>query len=291
MTYEEMIQAAGGDRQKAYMDLTDRLLERLRERTGRKCVKYILELQDCEVTASKVGGVPYVPKDGDFPVNPNTGEKLFFLCQVNFAEMPRLEQYPVKGILQIFIEGSEQYGINWADQTCQDSWRILYYPDCGEAKTREQIRKLMPEITDATILPFDVPGEEFRMVFTETVMSLPSRDFHFDQLAFEIWDDLLPEEWKSYSSWLELPICEELIDHISGSGSRLGGYPGFIQSDIRSSKKEWEAYELLLQLDSEGDDVDWFLMWGDSGIANFFINPEDLKNCDFSRVIYNWDCF
>ena len=32
------------------------------------------------------------------------------------------------------------------------------------------------------------------------------------------------------------------------------------------------------------------IMWGDVGVANFFIRPEDLKNKDFSKVLYNWDC-
>jgi len=31
-------------------------------------------------------------------------------------------------------------------------------------------------------------------------------------------------------------------------------------------------------------------MWGDAGVANFFINSADLINKDFSRVMYNWDC-
>ena len=32
------------------------------------------------------------------------------------------------------------------------------------------------------------------------------------------------------------------------------------------------------------------VMWGDSGVGNFFINAEDLKRLDFSNVVYNWDC-
>jgi len=44
---------------------------------------------------------------------------------------------------------------------------------------------------------------------------------------------------------------------------------------------------LLLQLDSD-DSID--LMWGDSGVGNFFIKDEDLKNLNFSNVLYNWDC-
>jgi uncharacterized protein YwqG len=31
-------------------------------------------------------------------------------------------------------------------------------------------------------------------------------------------------------------------------------------------------------------------MFGDVGVANFFITEEDLKKKDFSKVIYNWDC-
>lgn len=42
---------------------------------------------------------------------------------------------------------------------------------------------------------------------------------------------------------------------------------------------------LLLQMDS-----DEFVEWGDAGVANFFINSEALRNCDFSRVWYYWDC-
>ena len=34
---------------------------------------------------------------------------------------------------------------------------------------------------------------------------------------------------------------------------------------------------LLLQIDSFDVDGEWFLMWGDAGIANFFIKLEDVK--------------
>lgn len=47
---------------------------------------------------------------------------------------------------------------------------------------------------------------------------------------------------------------------------------------------------LLFQLDSDYHDSEDRVLWGDCGIGNFFINREKLKNCDFSDVIYNWDC-
>jgi len=31
-------------------------------------------------------------------------------------------------------------------------------------------------------------------------------------------------------------------------------------------------------------------MWGDMGVACFLIEPERLSRCDFSNVLYTWDC-
>jgi uncharacterized protein YwqG len=71
-------------------------------------------------------------------------------------------------------------------------------------------------------------------------------------------------------------------------GHRLSGYPYFTQSDPRGDKKNIQDYILLFQLDT--DDAENDIMWGDSGVGNFFIHPEDLKKRDFSKVFYNWDC-
>ncbi|WP_368500184.1 DUF1963 domain-containing protein [Kingella sp. (in: b-proteobacteria)] len=48
---------------------------------------------------------------------------------------------------------------------------------------------------------------------------------------------------------------------------------------------------MLLQLDSDaGDDGIDKVLWGDAGVANFFITPEDLQLRDFSHVLFTWDC-
>lgn len=54
-------------------------------------------------------------------------------------------------------------------------------------------------------------------------------------------------------------------------------------SKSQRSKKKTKI--LLFQLDTVED-----IMWGDSGVANFFISRDALKNKDFSKVYYNWDC-
>lgn len=31
--------------------------------------------------------------------------------------------------------------------------------------------------------------------------------------------------------------------------------------------------------------------WGDSGVCGFFCTPAELKERNFSNVLYNWDCY
>ncbi len=79
----------------------------------------------------------------------------------------------------------------------------------------------------------------------------------------------------------------------SEEGHRLGGYPFFTQTDFREWGSPFEQYRLLFQLDSDGagdNDLGFEVLWGDAGVGNFFIHPDDLKQRDFSRVAYNWDC-
>ena len=66
----------------------------------------------------------------------------------------------------------------------------------------------------------------------------------------------------------------------------MGAYPTFTQQDPRNPKKD--AYGItLLQVESHwnNDSSSNGIMWGDSGVANFFINKEKLESLDFEDVI------
>nr|MCR5080229.1 DUF1963 domain-containing protein [Treponema sp.] len=82
-------------------------------------------------------------------------------------------------------------------------------------------------------------------------------------------------------------VYETFFDEYQ-AGHRISGYPYFTQYDPRSADDGYDV--LLLQIDTD-DDGGNQIMWGDSGIANFFIKREDLKKRDFSNVLYNWDCY
>ena len=90
------------------------------------------------------------------------------------------------------------------------------------------------------------------------------------------------------------PIVDNFKLHFIGGeeGISIGDYhfdAAFTQEDPRSSEK-YDDYILLLQIDSVGIG-DKEIMWGDSGICNFFITKKDLENKNFSKVLYNWDCY
>ena len=72
-------------------------------------------------------------------------------------------------------------------------------------------------------------------------------------------------------------------------GHKIGGYPGFTQEDPRDIAAEDDHDILLLQIDTDNIG-DREIMWGDSGVANFFISRENLKQRNFQDVIYTWDC-
>jgi len=94
----------------------------------------------------------------------------------------------------------------------------------------------------------------------------------------------VPDIAKQFPS-IEDELREELYDNFQSTGHKIGGYAYFTQEDPRLYKDQFKDYILLLQIDSIDE-----IMWGDCGVANFFIHPDDLARKDFSKVMYNWDC-
>ena len=136
------------------------------------------------------------------------------------------------------------------------------------------------DIPHIPVEEYGFPMEEAgTLQFTQEEMYLSCDDFRFteqyDWTALDLGDE-------------EDEVLDELWENFSSSGHQLGGYPYFTQEDPRAySDDVLKEYELLFQLDTD-DTIE--CMWGDAGVANFFIHPDDLKNRNFSNVLYNWDC-
>ena len=242
-----------------------------------------------ELTDSKFGGLPYWPSDMEYPTD-KYGEKLVLLAQINFDKAKLYDhRLPKHGILQFFISTDELSGVDFEDPTSQENFRVIYHAEPDRSVTEESVRALgVKASTDfdfrETNLPFT---DEYKLSFEEITDYMTCSVDDFDALVANIIMDCFGEELSENSVWKHFNDTEfnYLTDALDTTawGHKMLGYPSFTQSDPRNGD---DYKTLLLQVDSQDD-----IMWGDCGIANFFINEKDLKKLDFSKVFYSWDCY
>lgn len=208
---------------------------------------------------SKLGGCPYLEKKEDYPLS-GDGRPMMFLAQINFDEMPPLEDFPRTGILQFYVADDDMYGL---DDVCTVRYIESYKKEEGSL-LREN-----PYSTDYQgYEPFSSSG---KMTFTQRQMPVSSSVVKFDEMFEDVAD---AEE------------MDALYDVCDAADSRVGGYPYFVQNSP-AYYDDGDCDVLLLQLDV---DDDCGIMFGDSGNCTFLISREDLLKRDFSNVEYDWQC-
>lgn len=252
------------------------ILEPIRERLLETKIPFIkIQSQPARNTKlweSKVGGAPYMPKGQIWPCAPD-GRELFFLAQINLADAPRLEPLPEKGIIQFFIYDDDLYGMDFDDGENPDTFRVIYHPD--PVKDEAQLRKDFPIMRDFDELPHH-PDECYPLTFSLSEEVVPITDYRFYQhFGADFFRQFGENEWT---------IQEDFGKKVRADGHKMGGYAYFTQDDPRRTD---DPMFLLFQIDSD-ERMD--LMWGDMGVGHFFIREKDLKNGDFSKVLYDWDC-
>ncbi|VEP16969.1 conserved hypothetical protein [Hyella patelloides LEGE 07179] len=225
---------------------------------------------------SKFGGLPYLPKGFTYPKSYD-GEYLYLLAQINFVEVPHLEYFPNKGILQFYIAADEElYGLNFDNPTQQDKFRAVYFPDI-DLKEDNLVTDFdfLPKLNDEWLMPFEgCCSLDFTINFRPITIS----DNKFSIFPVDEADANFQD------------IVDEYYDKFCMNKHKLGGYPNFVQYDPRYNyPQDEEPYILLLQIDSDSS-KSINICWGDGGIGNFFIKKSALERLDFSNVWYNWDC-
>ncbi|WP_046174211.1 YwqG family protein [Domibacillus indicus] len=232
------------------------------------------------LTTSKAGGIGYVPKRMEFPVN-SDGRPLSLLAQINFAEMPPLDPYPSHGLLAFYVDYYDDLiGADFDDYDNKDGYRVLYFESFEEESySREEQLAMHTPFADE---------EQYLIVDTELAMlpALSQQILLTDSIEFERVFGIGKYEFDGFDPY------DEKYDDLMGFGTQLGGYPSFTQTDPREYMKNGKQdHVLLFQLDScFGSGQDWEIMWGDAGIGNFFISLDDLKAKKFENAWYNWDC-
>lgn len=251
------------------------------ERTVKPYVKISASKIRTAIFQSKFGGNPYLPKTITHPKDANN-KPMKLLAQINFEEVPRLMEMPTHGILQFFISAEDDVmGLNFDNMTSQRNFKILFHPHIESDESLLISDFSYMDDLDTKYFPIQ---HELALTFRIDYEPVSIDDYKNNELLGETVDlnlevrdgEDVKELWEIYS------------ETFLGDGHKISGYPFFTQGDPRDSEKRYVDHEiLLLQIDSDDKHG---IMWGDSGIANFFIRKEDLLTLNFSNVLYNWDC-
>ena len=269
------------------------------EKNKKPMIEISLSDEKPNLFQSKFGGVPYLPKNVEVPKN-RENEQLTLLAQINIEELPKNNIYPMKeGILQFWILNDDVLGLDY-DTHLGDGFKIIYYKDIDKSVTEEEVlEKYKPYKDEDSYFPvegefslsfklidgyFSDSNDDFREIVDREMKKFYDENKEKYSDILKIYDK--ENQLNYWEIWDILEEDKEIGEKLFGAGHKIGGFPDFTQSNIR----EVGDYEiLLLQIDSDRTEKNE-IMWGDCGIANFFIREKDLKELNFEKVIYNWDC-
>lgn len=240
------------------------VLESWKRRTARDSIVVGMSRTDGR---SYVGGAPL----GQPPLDPE-GRPMRQLAAIYCEEFPGVG-LPETGLIRIFIAQNEMFGLDLKAPNVQSGFRVLYDEDASH---------LAPGTDPGPSPDFPVGGCYRMTIHSRMKQAMPMNDYRFE----DRFDAFLEEMGAEYPGEEDLEIMDEIL---SPERHRIGGYPWFTQSDPRENERYGKYDTLLFQLDC----MDWGDMRitiGDEGVMNFFIPAENLKNRDFSDVLYWWDC-
>jgi uncharacterized protein YwqG len=277
---------------------TDKKLERvvaqITEISSQRLVYFDVEPGQASIFESKIGGLPYLPKEATVPQNED-GKELCFFGQFLFDDMPEADiNLPQTGLLQIWLlndqtVGADDYNVRSAETSLAK--QLIYYPDLDQTVTEAEVSaKYQPPAADR----FPVQGE-FIITYDEGEQAHHySSDNDYAELFIEIWNELYPDEAIEDQEEFEDYVAEELEDMDEFDpdyGNQLGGYPHFFCEDNRTEETGLADYKVtLLALDGDVAFSDGSrISFAPGAVVFFFMTEEDLDNRDFSKIFYTWN--
>lgn len=222
---------------------------------------------------------PMLPVDFPYPLD-WLKHPLYPLAQINLRDLPPLEGIPESGFLQFYISGADgMYGLDMENSLSQAGSRVLYFTE-DEVKRHQTDFSFLEFNPENDLSPLYDPHE---IHFTKHE-EYPGGESMESKLFVEQYMKPIAKRYPTIEEELlfEIPFC------INNDGHKIGGYPNFTQSDPRMYSGQPESVKEYILLFQMGGDKE--IMWGDAGVGNFFIHPDDLAKKDFSKVLYNWDC-
>ena len=234
---------------------------------------------------SKFGGLPYLPSNESLPLD-KEGKPMRLLAQINCKDLAGLEEYPPEGMLQFYLTTNPRW----------DESVVKYYEAVDEAVTAEMVAgRINENYENSDCFPVET---EYGLEFTLSKESMSRDDNRLMALFCQYFTKLS-------GTWISVPedggeevyeLFEAYCDDSYAGGHKVGGYNSAAQlpdyypyreSDAFIDVKADESPVLLFQMDSESKKN---IMWGDLGVARFFIKRSDLKARKFENAYLVWDC-
>lgn len=279
-------------KEKRASEKVKQIVEAIQKKTAMPAYQLIIqEGSRPDIFESKFGGVPYWDFKKDYPAD-KQGKPMMMIAQINFTnaclEDSRL---PEQGLLQFFISSEDDlFGADFDEMDVQHNFRVIYHETIDYSVTKEQVASLgIPVCTE--------DGAEYSPVFKEAAVTIEKTTAYlgtevngFYELFRDTVKELFNEELgnRLVSEYLNDDDWDYLYEALSAQGHRILGYPYFTQSDPREDMEYFDT--LLFQMDSDMLGMEDYVLWGDCGVGNFFMNSRALAARDFSRVLYSWDC-
>lgn len=197
-------------------------------------------LAETTLFESKFGGYPYLPIDQEHPKDS-------------------------KGMLQFFVSADDElYGADFDHPTIQKDFRIIYH-----STIIEDLNKVITDFSYLNTLELEdfIIPEAAKLQFELDHQPVTSRDYRFEKIFSEDidWEAIVDKENNTELGELYDDLCKDF-------GHKIGGYPFFTQTDPREWEEKYHQHDiLLLQIDTD-DSLN--IMWGDSGVTNFFIKKK-----------------
>ncbi len=267
------------------------------------CVRITPSQENAGLADSKFGGDFYLPAGAEPP-------EMEFLAQVNFSQVPRLEGFPDKGLLQFFLCTDEDRFESFYEDGCawkQDAgfFQVRWYPEAPE--DAPACVNAVPEKR----WHLDSPKGGMNFEPSEEIATISVREdggFAFD-LGFEFLEDALTpifqaaweededdededreEEEGVYDLENSCEDTDQFFCDFGNWGFKLGGHPSLRQGEFRLEEEDHQAYSALLfqydltpPHDPGCQEEDTFC---------FFIKPGDLRDCRFDDILMiHHNCF
>ncbi len=261
---------------------------------------YHIERAVLDVHVSKFLGKPYWPKAMDYPRRARDGRPMILVAQINFSEVPPLEDFPRSGVLQLFVCAGDDDFLDWGRK--KGNHRIIFHEKIDEdclldfSFLTPHLFQDSPVVTEAALAFYkrvEYGGvNDFNFTFSaccdNTGDDEPELQEFLDHLLGTGIDPELYEEFlEQFSPEQQTLIQQELL---GGRGEKIGGYADFTQRDPR----ECEQDRFGLGVATQHDDVlvlqiDGFREAFHAGTGHIFIAPQALRDRDFSKAYLHHD--